>query len=65
MQPVNGSLLETALAWMTVNIANYGVDGDTGGRHGSGVAFIVPRRAYSTTDGRLIVSSTNWVGRAA
>ncbi|AET94093.1 L-carnitine dehydratase/bile acid-inducible protein (plasmid) [Burkholderia sp. YI23] len=56
---VNGSLLETALAWMTVNVANYSADGDTGGRHGSGVAFIVPHRAYSATDGHLIVSAAN------
>ena len=33
---VNGSLLETAIGWMTVAIANYSADGDTGGRHGSG-----------------------------
>ncbi|AIO37988.1 coA-transferase III family protein [Burkholderia cenocepacia] len=56
---VNGSLLETAIGWMTVAIANYSADGDTGGRHGSGVAFIVPHRAYATADGYLIVSAAN------
>ncbi|UQP09505.1 CoA transferase [Burkholderia cepacia] len=56
---INGSLLETAIGWMTVAIANYSADGDTGGRHGSGVAFIVPHRAYSTADGYLIVSAAN------
>ena len=52
-------LLETAIAWMSVGIANYNADGDVGGRHGSGVAFIVPHRAYSTADGHLIVSAAN------
>ncbi|WP_250454581.1 CoA transferase [Caballeronia sp. ATUFL_M2_KS44] len=56
---VNGSLLETALAWMTVNVANYSADGDMGGRHGSGVAFIVPHRAYLASDGHLIISAAN------
>ncbi|CAG2144147.1 CaiB/BaiF CoA transferase family protein [Cupriavidus numazuensis] len=56
---VSSSLLETAIAWMTVGIANYNADGDTGGRHGSGVAFIVPHRAYDTADGHLVVSCAN------
>lgn len=56
---VNGSLLETAIAWMSVGIANYSADGDEGGRHGSGVAFIVPHRAYAAADGHLIVSAAN------
>ncbi|SIT41726.1 L-carnitine dehydratase/bile acid-inducible protein F [Paraburkholderia piptadeniae] len=56
---VNCSLLETAIAWMTVGIANYNVDGEPGGRHGSGVAFIAPHRAYATSDGYLIVSAAN------
>lgn len=56
---VQGSLLETALAWMCVGIANYNADGEPGGRHGSGVAFIVPHRAYPTADGHLVVSCAN------
>lgn len=56
---VNGSLLETAIAWMSVGIANYNTDGEPGGRHGSGVAFIVPHRAYPTADGELVVSCAN------
>lgn len=56
---VNGSLLETAITWMTVGIANYNADGEPGGRHGSGVAFIVPHRGYETADGSLIVSCAN------
>lgn len=56
---VNSSLLETAIAWMTVGIANYAADGEPGGRFGSGVAFIVPHRAYQAADGYQIVSCAN------
>ncbi|MFF1737630.1 CaiB/BaiF CoA transferase family protein [Streptomyces sp. NPDC058247] len=56
---VNGSLLETAIAWMSVGIAGYNTDGAPGERHGSGVAFIVPHRAYPTADGDLVVSCAN------
>ncbi|MFF1762920.1 CaiB/BaiF CoA transferase family protein [Streptomyces sp. NPDC058266] len=56
---VNGSLLETAIAWMSVGIAGYNTDGAPGERHGSGVAFIVPHHAYPTADGDLVVSCAN------
>ena len=56
---VNASLLETAIAWMSVGIAGYGADGNAGERHGSGVAFIVPHRAFTVADGDLIVSCAN------
>ncbi|MBY8856913.1 CoA transferase [Nocardia sp. CA2R105] len=56
---VNSSLLETAITWMSVGIANYTADGEIGGRHGSGVAFIVPHRAYEAADGYLVVSCAN------
>ncbi|MFF9505135.1 CaiB/BaiF CoA transferase family protein [Streptomyces sp. NPDC014656] len=56
---VNASLLETAVAWMSVGIANHGADGEPGGRHGSGVAFIVPHRAFPTSDGDVVVSCAN------
>lgn len=56
---VHGSLLETACAWMTVSVANYAADGDKGGRHGSGIGFIVPHRAYTAADGYLVVSCAN------
>lgn len=56
---VNASLLETAIAWMSVGIANYATDGEPGSRHGSGIAFIVPHRAYGTKDGYLIISCAN------
>jgi crotonobetainyl-CoA:carnitine CoA-transferase CaiB-like acyl-CoA transferase len=56
---VNSSLLETAIAWMSIGIANYAADGNPGGRHGSGVAFIVPHRAYAAADGHAIISAAN------
>ncbi|MEU2441747.1 CoA transferase [Streptomyces rubradiris] len=55
---VNASLLETALAWMSIGIASHNAAGAPGGRHGSGVAFIVPR-AYPAADGDLVVSCAN------
>ncbi|MFI6572389.1 CaiB/BaiF CoA transferase family protein [Nocardia fluminea] len=56
---VNASLLETAIGWMSIGVAGYNTDGAPGERHGSGVAFIVPHRAYTAADGDLIVSCGN------
>ncbi|MET9262110.1 CoA transferase [Amycolatopsis sp. NPDC004079] len=56
---VDASLLETAIAWNSVGIAGYGADGYPGSRHGSGVAFIVPHRAFAASDGALIISCAN------
>ncbi|MFT3660978.1 MAG: CoA transferase [Gordonia sp. (in: high G+C Gram-positive bacteria)] len=56
---VSASLLETAIAWMSVGVAGYGADGNPGERHGSGIAFIVPHRAFRVADGDLIVSCAN------
>ncbi|MFE3171963.1 CaiB/BaiF CoA transferase family protein [Amycolatopsis sp. NPDC059090] len=56
---VDASLLETAIAWNSVGIAGYAADGYPGSRHGSGVAFIVPHRAFAASDGALIISCAN------
>lgn len=56
---VNSSLLETAIKWMSIGVANYNADGNPGSRHGSGVAMIVPHRAYTASDGHLVVSCAN------
>lgn len=56
---VDASLLETAIAWMSVGVAGYTTDGAPGERYGSGVAFIVPHRAFTAADGDLIVSCGN------
>jgi crotonobetainyl-CoA:carnitine CoA-transferase CaiB-like acyl-CoA transferase len=56
---INSSLLETAVAWMSIGIANYAADGYLGSRHGSGIAFMVPHRAFSAADGDLVVSAGN------
>lgn len=56
---INSSLLETAIAWMSIGVASHAADGEPIGRHGSGAAFIVPHRAYATADGYLVVSCAN------
>jgi crotonobetainyl-CoA:carnitine CoA-transferase CaiB-like acyl-CoA transferase len=56
---VNSSLLETAVSWMTMNIAALASEGDAGGRFGSGVAIVVPHRVYAVQDGYLAVSCAN------
>ena len=56
---VNSSLLETAIAWMSLGLGSYAADGYPGSRHGSGVAFLVPHRAYTASDGYLAVSCGN------
>jgi formyl-CoA transferase len=56
---INASLLETAIGWMTINIASHAADGAPQGRFGSGAGFIVPHRAYTTADGYLVVSCAN------
>ncbi|MGE4238867.1 CaiB/BaiF CoA transferase family protein [Ramlibacter sp.] len=56
---VNSSLLETAIAWMSLGLASYAADGYPGSRHGSGVAFLVPHRAYPAADGHIAVSCGN------
>jgi formyl-CoA transferase len=53
---VNSSLLETAVTWMSIGVANYMADGEPGNRHGSGIAFLVPHRAFAASDGHLVVS---------
>lgn len=56
---INTSLYETALAWMGHHAANYQASSQVPERQGSGVAQIVPYRAYSTTDGFIIVAAGN------
>ncbi|MGE4238898.1 CaiB/BaiF CoA transferase family protein [Ramlibacter sp.] len=56
---VNSSLLETAISWMSTNIACLAADGDPGRRYGSGTATVVPHRAYAAADGHIAVSCAN------
>lgn len=56
---INTSLYETALAWMGHHAANYQASAQVPERQGSGVAQIVPYRAYSTSDGFIVVAAGN------
>jgi crotonobetainyl-CoA:carnitine CoA-transferase CaiB-like acyl-CoA transferase len=56
---INTSLYETALAWMGHHAANYQASSQVPERQGSGVAQIVPYRAYHTTDGSIVVAAGN------
>jgi len=56
---INTSLYETALAWMGHHAANYQASLQVPERQGSGVAQIVPYRAYQTADGSIVVAAGN------
>jgi crotonobetainyl-CoA:carnitine CoA-transferase CaiB-like acyl-CoA transferase len=56
---VDTSLYESALAWMTIPIAAYLVDGKVPTRQGSGVEMIVPYQAFAAADGYLMVAAGN------
>jgi crotonobetainyl-CoA:carnitine CoA-transferase CaiB-like acyl-CoA transferase len=56
---VDTSLYESALAWMTIPIAAYLVDGKVPTRQGSGVEVIVPYQAFAAADGYLMVAAGN------
>lgn len=56
---VDTSLLETALAWMTVPAAQYLASGEVPARIGSEAAMVVPYKAFRATDGYLIIAAGN------
>ncbi len=56
---VDVSLFETAVAWMTMQCAQYAGSGELPRKAGSGQAGIVPYRAYETADGELVVAAGN------
>lgn len=56
---VDVSLLETALAWMTMQ---FGVNAATGvvpKRAGSGIRGVAPNRAFDTADGQIMITALN------
>lgn len=56
---VDVSLLETALAWMTMQ---FGVNAATGvvpKRAGSGMRGVAPNKAFDTTDGQIMITALN------
>jgi crotonobetainyl-CoA:carnitine CoA-transferase CaiB-like acyl-CoA transferase len=56
---IDGSLYETALAWMSYHAATYQASGELPRRAGSGNPSIVPYRAYATRDGDIVVGAAN------
>lgn len=56
---VDTSLFETAVAWMTVQIAGYLAAGEIRRPMGSGIAEIVPHQAFRASDGHIMVAAGN------
>jgi crotonobetainyl-CoA:carnitine CoA-transferase CaiB-like acyl-CoA transferase len=56
---VDTSLFETAVAWMTVQIAGYLSSGEIRKPMGSGIAEIVPHQAFRARDGYIMVAAGN------
>ena len=56
---VDTSLLETALAWMTVPAAQYLASGNVPKRIGSEAAMVAPYKAFAAADGYLVVAAGN------
>jgi crotonobetainyl-CoA:carnitine CoA-transferase CaiB-like acyl-CoA transferase len=61
-QWVQTSLLETALAWLSMHIASYLAGGEEPRRQGTRSPFFAPYEAYSTADGDLVVVGTGGDG---
>jgi hypothetical protein len=61
-QWVQTSLLETALAWLSMHIASYLADGEEPSRQGTRSPFFAPYEAYATADGHLVVVGTGGDG---
>lgn len=56
---VDTSLFETALAWMTVPIANALASGREPGKSGSETPMLAPYRAYRAADGEVVIAAGN------
>jgi crotonobetainyl-CoA:carnitine CoA-transferase CaiB-like acyl-CoA transferase len=56
---VDVSLYETALALMSVHIANYGASGDVPLPYGSGAPITAPYQAFKARDGYLVIAAGN------
>ncbi|MGZ4229718.1 MAG: CaiB/BaiF CoA transferase family protein, partial [Solirubrobacteraceae bacterium] len=61
-QWVQTSLLETALAWLSMHIGSLLAGGDEPGRQGTRSPFFAPYEAYVTADGHLVVVGTGGDG---
>lgn len=56
---IDVSLYESALAWMTVHVANYTASGELPARMGSGAAITAPYQAFRTGDGFIMIAAGN------
>ena len=56
---VDASLLETTLAWMQFYTTDYQITGELPKRAGSGAKNITPYRAFTCSDGQLMVAAPN------
>ena len=56
---VDVSLLETALAWMTIPLGLHSATGTVPKRAGSGISGIAPNKAFETADGQIMVTALN------
>lgn len=56
---VNASLLETAMSWMTIFVANYFATGKLPRKLGSGVAMTAPYELFRTKDGYAFIAAAN------
>jgi crotonobetainyl-CoA:carnitine CoA-transferase CaiB-like acyl-CoA transferase len=56
---VDVSLFESALAWMTVHIANFTASGELPVRLGSGAVITAPYQAFQTQRGYIVIAAGN------
>jgi crotonobetainyl-CoA:carnitine CoA-transferase CaiB-like acyl-CoA transferase len=56
---VEGSLLETALAWLTLPLGNFSLTGRQPARSRSGGPSVAPYRCFQATDGEIVVAAIN------
>jgi crotonobetainyl-CoA:carnitine CoA-transferase CaiB-like acyl-CoA transferase len=56
---IDTSLLETAMAWMTIPAALYLASGEPQGRTGSEAAMVVPYKAFRASDDFLVITAGN------
>ncbi len=56
---VDVSLLETALAWMTIPLSLHSATGSIPQRAGSGMSGIAPNKAFDTADGQIMITALN------
>ncbi|MBL4781506.1 MAG: CoA transferase [Porticoccaceae bacterium] len=56
---VDVSLLETALAWMTIPLGLHSATGSIPQRAGSGMSGIAPNKAFDTANGQIMITALN------